>query len=649
MTATPRRRGHLSLVVSAPAEQDATGAASPAAGAVPALGGVPAAPPAGAASLGPLTVVPDAATLSADAAALVRLVSGAPVATPACDLIAFANGDWAGLDPARDPDRYTLAEVTLAWFHTHVGVERRTGGVRAGDLATDLQRYLLPFALEFDGAKPDAGVSRLRLQHAKQVTTIISGAAPLPAATVAGDLLGRTGLACTWLTLGDAAAVTIGGLPALAEAIARGALTPAAVDGVELIRPVWPRAADLLIEADEPHGLAASTQTTVLKTLRTIIDHARDLGADVRGTFDKVKAIEPLPHQRMRPPSQPPRFVPRAEIAAVCRHLAPVFQLALWLMRMVGLRIGEAYGLGVADVSDHGGRMWLAVTSQGGKNSLLRGDDGQLRPATSKPDTKTRRHRTVPIPAQLADLLREVIRVFHTDPNTGEVNTAARLIPGIGSDDAGGISALYSALDAAFISLRADGYAAEAFNPHDLRYSVVTALANAGVEKRLRRWYLGHHSPQDVHKGYDLGPQGDELVPVADVLTALAADQAPGDLRVPTSKAEQWGSGTRRAATAHLLRAELLASGWLRPLPRVELPGVNGPEDPAGDRRSVRPTSPGSPASSRKPPASCCAPASSPAGTSGCGAPARSGSPTAATSTLTSPAAPRPWTASPSG
>ncbi|MFD2090458.1 tyrosine-type recombinase/integrase [Blastococcus deserti] len=584
MTAALRRRGHLSLVVSASAgEQDATGAVSLAAGAAPALGGVPAAPSAEAVPAAPRAAGPDIGDLPADAAALVRLVSGAPVATPACDLIAFANGDWAGLDPARDPNGYTLAEVTLAWFHTHVGVERRTGGVRAGDLASDLQRYLLPFALEFDAEQPGAGVSRLRLQHAKRLMKSVSGGAPLPAATVAGDLLGRTGLASSWLTLPDAAAVAMGGLPALREAVARGALTLVTVEEVELVRPLWLREADLLIGPDEPHGLAATTQTTVLRTLRTIIDHARDLGADVRGTFDKVTAIEPLPHQRLRPPSQPPRFVPLAELTALGRHLAPVFQLALWLMRMAGLRIGEAYGLSVGDITERGGRMWLAVTSQGGQNSLVRSEDGQLRWATSKPDTKTRRHRTVPMPAQLADLVREVIRVFHTDADTGEVNTAARLIPGIGSDDTGGISALYSALEVAFAALRAEGHDVVAFNPHDLRYSVVTALANAGVDKRLRRWYLGHHSPQDVHEGYDLGPQGDELVPVADVLTALAAEQAPGDLRVPTSKAEQWGSGTRRAATAHLLRAELLASGWLRPLPRVELPGVEASEDPAGD------------------------------------------------------------------
>ncbi len=175
-----RRRGHLSLLVCAPAGQDtATEQAVAATG--PAAGAVPPGPPAAAvpgASPSPLTAAPDTGGLPADAAALVRLVTGAPLATPACDLIAFANGDWAGLDPARDPDGYTLAEVTLAWFHTHVGVERRTDGVRAGDLASDLQRYLLPFALEFDAERPDAGVSRLRLQHAKRFMTVISGAAP---------------------------------------------------------------------------------------------------------------------------------------------------------------------------------------------------------------------------------------------------------------------------------------------------------------------------------------------------------------------------------------------------------------------------------------------------------------------------------------
>lgn len=415
--------------------------------------------------------------------------------------------------------------------------------------------------------------------------TVVSGAAPLPAATVAADLLGagRTGLSCTWLTLTDAAAVCNGGMPALAEAIARGAVTPTTADGVDLLRPIALRNADLLIEPDEPHGLASSTQKDMLKTLRSVIDHAVNLGADVRGKFDTVKPIEPLPHQRLRPPSEPRRFVPLAEVAAVCRHLAPVFQLALWLMALLGTRIGEAYGLDVADVLDRRGRMWLSITTQGGKTSLLRDDDGTLRRGRRKPGTKTRKNRTIPVPTPLADLIREIIRIFHTDPATGEVNATARLIPGIATDDDGGITALYSALAVAFTTLRAENPAVARFNPHDLRYSVITALENAGVDDRLGRWYVGHSSPKDVHEAYDLGPQGDELVPVAELLTRLAVEQIDTDLRVPITKTEQWGSETRRAATAHLLRAELLATGWLLPLPKVTLPGLPADEDRPAD------------------------------------------------------------------
>jgi hypothetical protein len=69
-----------------------------------------------------------------------------------------------------------------------------------------------------------------------------------------------------------------------------------AADGVQLIRPAALREAELLIEPDEPHGLASSTQKDMLKTLRNVIDHAVNLGADVRGKFDTVKPIEPLPH-----------------------------------------------------------------------------------------------------------------------------------------------------------------------------------------------------------------------------------------------------------------------------------------------------------------------------------------------------------------
>jgi hypothetical protein len=50
----------------------------------------------------------------------------------------------------------------------------------------------------------------------------------------------------------------------------------------------------------------------------------------------------------------------------VCAFLTVTSQLAVWLMRLVGLRIGEAYRLFVGDYQDDGTRAWLRVETQGG-------------------------------------------------------------------------------------------------------------------------------------------------------------------------------------------------------------------------------------------------------------------------------------------
>jgi hypothetical protein len=77
---------------------------------------------------------------------LVRLCAGEPVALEAVDLIAFVNRPYAGLDPDIHPDQYTLAEIALERFHSHVGTFRRTKGDRAQGIASDMGRYILPFA-----------------------------------------------------------------------------------------------------------------------------------------------------------------------------------------------------------------------------------------------------------------------------------------------------------------------------------------------------------------------------------------------------------------------------------------------------------------------------------------------------------------------
>ncbi len=47
--------------------------------------------------------------------------------------------------------------------------------------------------------------------------------------------------------------------------------------------------------------------------------------------------------------------------AAMAQHLSVPYQLALWLMRIPGLRVSEAFGLVVANFIDCGERAYLLI------------------------------------------------------------------------------------------------------------------------------------------------------------------------------------------------------------------------------------------------------------------------------------------------
>ena len=135
--------------------------------------------------------------------------------------------------------------MQLAWFVHHVGESHLTGGDRSGNLASHLGRYVLPFLLDLTHVKPTTqrGVADLWFAEAEVLPRILAGATPLPAATVAGDLLDRGALTCVWLTVLDAGRVCHGGAGAVTDAISRRRL-PAHRDGAG---HVLVRAADLQI------------------------------------------------------------------------------------------------------------------------------------------------------------------------------------------------------------------------------------------------------------------------------------------------------------------------------------------------------------------------------------------------------------------
>jgi hypothetical protein len=155
---------------------------------------------------------------------LIRLCAGQPVLLSPADvnLIAFANSEWDGLSTDVDPDDYSPAEVALDWFHSSIGVDRRAKGDRAVDVCSEMRRYIIPFMIELARSVPAGrrGIGGLRFQQAQELQRILAGDHALPAATVAGDLLGRLAINCLWLPIKDAAAVCHGGENALQSALA---------------------------------------------------------------------------------------------------------------------------------------------------------------------------------------------------------------------------------------------------------------------------------------------------------------------------------------------------------------------------------------------------------------------------------------------
>jgi hypothetical protein len=232
---------------------------------------------------------------------LVRLCAGEPVALGRVDLIAFVNGPYAGLDPDVHPDQYTLAEIALERFHSHVGTFRRTKGDRATGIVSDLGRYILPFAIELAATRPPGrqGITDLRVPQAEQLQSILSGDNPLPAATVAGHRLRRVAITCLWLTPADAARVCRGGATALRHAMADDRLTTSADrNGHELLFAADLRAAGLLDEPDQPHGLAVGTAAAIIKLLSSAIERGRDLGVVLVGNFNTLRAGRPVAGSR---------------------------------------------------------------------------------------------------------------------------------------------------------------------------------------------------------------------------------------------------------------------------------------------------------------------------------------------------------------
>lgn len=267
------------------------------------------------------------------------------------------------------------------------------------------------------------------------------------------------------------------------------------IDWVRVMAGKQPVDASFTYRPPRAHHYATTSVTNYLWLLTAILDYARGLGNDVPRYTAGVRALKPAGKTKRRPV-----FISIERTVAVARGLHVIHQVALWLLRIAGLRISEAYGLRVASfIVDEDGAGYLAVEAQGGKTFLVRDDDGRVHRVRHKEEGKTAAaYRLVALAPQLTELLQVVVAAFHTRPD-GTIDMRARLIPGIRAED-GGQEGFRSALaKAAAVTGAPDDPDAYSVIPHALRKGFATDLGwDEEVSDLLARRLMGHVAGSDV-------------------------------------------------------------------------------------------------------------------------------------------------------
>ena len=494
-----------------------------------------------------------------------------------------------GPNPAARPEPRKIspdvASVAQAWMAAAYDDLRRGGPDRAERVRRLIDGYLVPWFAPRTATIADVSYFMVHdwLLHligrdqTSQPCTARAGPSPQPhGARSGGDEL----------TLAEAARACGVSLPTVRRRWRDGQLPGAYRNAQGHVRVPAEALSAIGAKQRRPTGLSHSYVADALWVLRQVLAFARANGLFPPG-FDPTESLEaPSPDPaaaRTRRPTSQPRPLSLPECARIAAHLHHVHQLVFWLQRIMGLRISEAFGVLVGDIVDLGDVGMLAVQGQGGRTFSVRDDHGRIVAAPYKATVKTAAgSRVLVIPARMMELIRVAIDAFHTDPDTGAVDPAARLVPGIHRADRAGQASYQDALeDATVVEELASSDLGFRVSSHLLRKSLATDLAwEAGIEDPVRRRFMGHRAGDDVFgRIYTLDhPEVAPLVKVATVLDEkITASVA--SLLTPTACRVYWGRTNPLAARDEHVTAVLGAAGWL-----VD-PG--GTDDPLCDAQRV--------------------------------------------------------------
>jgi hypothetical protein len=213
----------------------------------------------------------------------------------------------------------------------------------------------------------------------------------------------------------------------------------------------------------------------------------------------------------------------------------------------------------------------------------VRDDTGAIVPVARKTTAKTAAgSRVLVLPTRMMELLRVAIEAFHTNPDTGEIEPTARLVPGIMNPNRGGQLGYQTSLtDATRDEELGSDDLGFRVSSHLLRKSLATDLAwSAGIEDSVRRRFMGHRAGDDVFgRVYTLDhPDVAPLTKVAAILDENITSHITS-LLAPTTRTIHWGSANPIFARADHVTSVLADASW-----QVE-PG--DPDDPLWDAKRV--------------------------------------------------------------
>jgi integrase len=382
------------------------------------------------------------------------------------------------------PERFS--DLAWQWWHKYYQARTTTGPARADEVAAVIRLHLIPFfdpridsVRDITYADCEAWIEHMAgIRHTKRVEKgVVVAEHRLFSISEAAEWSGRSRstIMKAWLDKR---------LPnAYNDRRAGGKGTVHIPIGDLIAAGYTPR--DQVTEA--PFGYAVSVVDGHLSILRRMFKYAISHGIL---THDPSAGLAPLPpvagtKSRATPKDDGTRWLSLIASKEIADRMHIHHQLAFWIMRLTGERIGETYGIVLGAIHREDGHMALMLEHQGGKRQKVRDETGQTITVTLKKQMKTSSgNRYIPVPKTLADLIDLYVEAFHS-PDAGPLTPLIRTPRGLGQ------STFRDALKGA---VQDTGFGVNEFGinvtPKFLRVCLISDLTP--IDQRLRSIYVGH-------------------------------------------------------------------------------------------------------------------------------------------------------------